>query len=58
MVVKPKRKTKKTSISKDTVGTLIDAIYAIAVTIPALEIPGEFKNDFVVGSFAEMQSAP
>lgn len=33
---------------------VIDAIYAIAVTILALEIPGEFKNDFVVGSFAEM----
>ena len=33
----------KSILSKEVVGTFIDAVYAIAVTILALEVPGEFK---------------
>ena len=31
-----------TAITREIVGTLIDAVYAIAVIILALEFPGEF----------------
>jgi len=41
-------------LSKETVGTFIDAIYAIAVTILALEVPGEFEGGFGIVSFGEM----
>jgi uncharacterized membrane protein len=41
-------------LSKETVGTFIDAIYAIAVTILALEVPGEFESGFGITSFGEM----
>jgi len=41
-------------LSKETLGTFVDAIYAIAVTILALEVPSEFEGGFVIASFAEM----
>ena len=41
-------------MSKETIGTFIDAIYAIAVTILALEVPGEFEDGFVFGLFRNM----
>lgn len=44
----------KSILSKEVVGTFIDAVYAIAVTILALEVPGEFKGQFAIGSFGEM----
>lgn len=44
----------KTSISKETVGTFIDAIYAIAVTILALEVPSELEEGFALGMFGLM----
>ena len=44
----------KSILSKEVVGTFIDAVYAIAVTILALEVPGEFKGKFAIGSFGEM----
>lgn len=44
----------KTSLSKETVGTFIDAIYAIAVTILALEVPGELEGSLAIEKFSEM----
>ena len=44
----------KTSISKETIGTFIDAIYAIAVTILALEVPGELEGSFAIKQFSEL----
>ena len=44
----------KLELSKEAVGTFIDAVYAIAVTILALEIPDELTESFTISSFAEM----
>ena len=44
----------KLELSKEAVGTFIDAVYAIAVTILALEVPGELTESFAISSFAEM----
>lgn len=44
----------KLELSKEAVGTFIDAVYAIAVTILALEVPSELTGSFAIGSFAEM----
>ena len=44
----------KSILSKETVGTFIDAVYAIAVTILALEVPGELNSSFAIGTFVEM----
>ena len=44
----------KLELSKEAVGTFIDAVYAIAVTILALEVPSELTGSFAIGSLAEM----
>lgn len=44
----------KPILSKETLGTFIDAIYAIAVTILALEVPGELDGSFALDSFGQM----
>jgi uncharacterized membrane protein len=44
----------KLELSKEAVGTFIDAVYAIAVTILALEMPDELTESFAISSFAEM----
>ncbi|MFT5138822.1 MAG: putative membrane protein [Lysobacterales bacterium] len=38
-------------MSKDAVGAFVDAVYAIAVTILALEIPAELDAEFSLASF-------
>ena len=44
----------KTSIPKETIGTFIDAIYAIAVTILALQVPDTLATEFSISSFGTM----
>ena len=44
----------KSILSKETLGTFIDAIYAIAVTILALEVPSEFEGNFAFDAFSEV----
>lgn len=44
----------KLELSKEAVGTFIDAVYAIAVTILALEMPDELTEIFTISEFAEM----
>jgi len=44
----------KSILSREALGTFIDAVYAIAVTILALEVPAVLKGEFAVGSFGEM----
>ena len=44
----------KSILSKETLGTFIDAIYAIAVTILALEVPSEFEGNFAFDAFGKM----
>ena len=39
-------------MSKETVGAFTDAVYAIAVTILALEIPAELDSEFSLAGFA------
>lgn len=42
------------TLSRETVGTFIDAVYAIAVTILALEVPEQFSESFSVLAFMEL----
>lgn len=42
------------SISKETLGTFVDAVYAIAMTILALEIPGELNQGAQLQDFASL----
>lgn len=42
------------TLSRETIGTFIDAVYAIAVTILALEVPGQFSEGFSVVAFMEL----
>jgi len=42
------------TLSKEVVGTFIDAVYAIAVTILALEVPGELEGEFHFANFADL----
>ena len=37
-----------TAITREIIGTLIDAVYAIAVTILALDFPGEFGEQLTM----------